>query len=148
MKSTATTVKEYLDSLPDDRRTAISAVRKVIRANLPTGVEESMNWGMIAYQVPLSIEPRTYNGQPLLYSALASQKNYMSVYLMSVYSNDSIRQKFEQAYRATGKKLDLGKSCVRFRTLDDLPLDVVGEAIRSCTLEGFLAAHHRAGTAG
>ena len=130
MQSDAATVTEYLAGLPDDRRKAMAAVRKVIRANLPKGIVESMNWGMIVYEVPLTTYPDTYNGQPLAYAGLASQKNHMSVYLMGIYGSDTLRAEFEEAYRATGKRMDIGKSCVRFRTLDDLPLDVVGRCRR------------------
>jgi uncharacterized protein YdhG (YjbR/CyaY superfamily) len=133
MQSNATTVKEYLDALPDDRRKAITAVRKVIRANLPKGYEEAMNWGMIAYQVPLATYPDTYNKQPLMYAALASQKRHMAVYLTGIYTSEKARIAFEAAYRATGKRFDVGKSCVRFRSLDDLPLDLIGETIASMT---------------
>ena len=141
MRSDATTVTEYLASLPDDRRAALTAVRTAIRKRLPKGLVESMNWGMIVYEVPLSTYPDTYNGQPLAYAALASQKNYMSVYLMGIYGSDELRERFETAYRATGKRMDVGKSCVRFRTLEDLPLDVVADAIGALTLDGFLAMH-------
>jgi hypothetical protein len=144
MQSDAVTVSEYLASLPEDRKKAIAAVRKVIRANLPKGIVESMNWGMIVYEVPLKTYPDTYNGQPLAYAGLASQKNYMSVYLMGIYGSDVLRAKFETAYKATGKRMDIGKSCVRFRTLDDLPLDVVGDAIGAITLDQFLALHDEA----
>ena len=144
MHSDATTVREYLDSLPDDRRKALAKVRAVIRRNLPAGIVEAMNWGMIAYEVPLRTYPDTYNGQPLTYAALASQKNHMAVYLMGIYGSDELRTRFEDAYRATGKRMDVGKSCVRFRTLDDLPLDVIGEAIGALTVEQFLAMHDEA----
>jgi hypothetical protein len=141
MQSDAATVSEYLASLPPERRKAMSAVRRVIRANLPKGIVESMNWGMIAYEVPLRTYPDTYNGQPLAYAALASQKNYMSVYLMGIYGSEPLRIRFEEAYKATGKRMDIGKSCVRFRTLDDLPLEVVGEAIGAITLDEFIGLY-------
>ena len=99
MHSDASTVSEYLGSLPADRRKAMAAVRKVIRANLPKGIVESMNWGMIVYEVPLRTYPDTYNGQPLAYAGLASQKNHMSVYLMGIYGSDALRAEFEDAYR-------------------------------------------------
>ena len=143
MKSDATTVAEYLDSLPDDRRSAISKVRSVIRKNLPKGVVETMDWGMISYQVPLSAFPKTYNGQPLMFAALASQKNYMAVYLNSIYGSPELRADFEERYAASGKKLDAGKSCVRFKRLDDLPLDVIGDAVAAFTVEDLIAAHER-----
>jgi hypothetical protein len=144
MHSDATTVKEYLDSLPQDRRTALAKVRAVIRRNLPMGVVERMNWGMISYEVPLSTYPDTYNGQPLMFAALASQKRHMAVYLMGIYGSDELRDWFEAAYRATGKRMDVGKSCVRFTKLDDLPLDVVGEAVGAVSLDDFLAMHDEA----
>jgi len=137
MQSNARTADEYVASLPEDRRAAISSVREAILENLPRGYEEVMNWGMICYQVPLSICPDTYNGQPLMYAALASQKGHMAVYLTSVYMDDGTRRAFENKYRATGKRMDMGKSCVRFRKLDDLPLDVVCEAIALMPVKEF-----------
>ena len=144
MQSDATTVKEYLDSLPEDRRKALSAVRKVIRANLPKGIVETMNWGMISYEIPLTTYPKTYNGKPLMYAALASQKNYMSLYLTAIYGSAALRERFEAGYAASGKKLDMGKGCVRFKTLDALPLDVVADAIGSCTVEQYIAVLEKA----
>ena len=138
MRSDATTVDEYLASLPDDRRKAITEVREVILANLPNGYEEAMNWGMITYQVPIDTYPETYNKQPLMYAGLASQKNHMAVYLTGVYTSDDERASFEEEYRSTGKRLDMGKSCVRFRKLDDLPLDVVGRAIAARDVDSFI----------
>lgn len=138
MRSEAKTVEEYLAELPENRREAISKVREVILENLPDGYEESMNWGMIAYEVPLSTYPDTYNGQPLAYAALASQKNHMAVYLSGIYMDEQAREKFEAAYRATGKRFDAGKSCIRFRKLEDLPLSVIGEAIRYLPADEFV----------
>lgn len=129
MRSDAATVDEYLAELPEERREAVSTVRRVILDHLPEGYDEAMSWGMIAYQVPLDTYPDTYNGQPLLYAALASQKRHMALYLHGIYADPEARREFEEAYRATGKRFDAGKSCVRFRTLDDLPLDVIGEAV-------------------
>jgi len=129
MQSKARTVEEYLAEMPEDRHAAIEAVREVILQNLPEGYEEAMEWGMITYQVPLEAYPDTYNGKPLMYAALANQKNHMAVYLTSVYMDEAARRDFETAYMATGKRMDLGKSCVRFRRLDDLPLDLIGRAI-------------------
>lgn len=141
MRTDATSADEYLASLPDDRRAAMSAVRAVIRKNLPRGIVESMNWGMITYEVPLSVVPDTYNGQPLAFAGLASQKHYMSVYLMAIYASDACREAFEDEYRASGKRLDMGKSCVRFKRLDDLPLDLVGRAIKACSMEEYIEAY-------
>lgn len=141
MRSEAPTADAYLAGLPDERRAAMSAVRDVIRENLPTGIVESMNWGMITYEVPPSVVPDTYNGQPLAFAALASQKNHMSVYLMAIYASDALRASFEAEYRASGKRLDMGKSCVRFKRLDDLPLDLVGRAIGACSMEQYVEAY-------
>ena len=135
MQSSAPTVNTYLQLLPPDRRAALRAVRTVIRKNLPAGYKETMNWGMITYQVPLRTFPNTYqvplrtfpntyNGRPLMYAALASQKNYMVVYLTGIYTSPAKYEAFKKAYKATGKRWDVGKSCVRFRALDDLPLEL------------------------
>ena len=138
MRSDAATVEDYLSGLPADRREAIETVRDVIRANLPDGLEETMNWGMIAYEVPLERYPDTYNKKPLMYAALASQKNHMAVYLTGIYMDDGARQEFEDAYEASGKRLDVGQSCVRFRKLDDLPLGLIGETIGSVGVDEFI----------
>lgn len=138
MRSEATSVRQYLSELPDDRRKALKAVRKEILNHLPAGYEEVMNWGMISYQVPLKTCPDTYNGQPLMYAALASQKNHMAVYLTGIYMNEKDRRDFEKAYKATGKRMDLGKSCVRFRKLDDLPLALIGRSIALLGVEEFI----------
>lgn len=144
MQSDAATVKDYVASLPDDRRKAIAKVRATIRKNLPKGYREEMRWGMISYEVPLSIEPDTYNGKPLMYAALASQKNHMAVYLTGVYADPATRGDFEAAYRETGKRMDMGKSCVRFKKLEDLPVELVGEAIARFEVDEFVALVDRA----
>ena len=138
MQSDAKTVAEYLSNLDDVRREAISAVRGVILDNLPDGYEEAMQFGMITYVVPLSVLVDTYNGQPLMYVALASQKRHMSLYLTNVYADESVEQWFRERYRAAGKKLDMGKSCVRFRKLDDLPLELVGEVVARTPIADFV----------
>jgi uncharacterized protein YdhG (YjbR/CyaY superfamily) len=138
MRSEATSVDQYIAERPDGRRAAIEAVRNTIVANLASGFEEAMNWGMITYQVPLETYPDTYNGQPLMYAALASQKNHMAVYLTAVYANDDSRESFLGKYRASGKRLDTGKSCVRFRTLDHLPVDLIGDSIASMDVDTFI----------
>lgn len=137
--SRATTVADYLASLPADRREPIGAVRDVILRNLPTGYEEGMQYGlMIGYYVPLSRYPDTYNGQPLGIAGIASRKGYMTLHLMSVYGDPAIRAWFEDAFRRSGKKLDMGKSCVRFKKLDDLPLDLVGQAIARVSVDDYI----------
>ena len=139
MHSDAQTVDEYLASLPEDRRAAVASVRQVILDSLSNGFEEVMNWGMITYQIPLDRYPDTYNGQPLMYAGLASQKNHMAVYLSGIYSSDAAREEFEAAYKATGKRYDVGKSCVRFKKLDDLPLELIGETVASMEVEQLIA---------
>ena len=145
MRSSAKTVSEYIASLSEERRGSIEKVRKVILDHLPEGYEEAMNWGMITYQVPLSRYPDTYNREPLMYAALASQKNHMALYLIGIYANDSKRQQFEEEYRASGKRMDIGKSCVRFKTIDDLPLDLVGKVIAAFDVDSFIEETKRAG---
>ena len=138
MRSAAKSVEEYLSELPEDRKVALEEVRQVILRNLPNGYEEMMNWGMITYQVPFSTYPDTYNKKPLMYAALASQKNHMSLYLMSVYMEEEAKHDFKAKYLATGKKYDIGKSCVRFKKLDDLPLQLVGDAIAKYDVDEFV----------
>ena len=133
MKSKATTVKDYLASLPDDRRKGIEVLRKVIRNNLDKNYEESMLWGMIGYAVPHRVWPLGYHcdpSKPLMMAALASQKSNMTVYLMSVYGDKAERAWFQKAWVKTGKKLNMGGCCVRFTKVEDAALDVIGEAIR------------------
>ena len=138
MQSSAKSVDDYLAELDEGRRAAISAVRAVILANLPAGYQETMQYGMISYVVPLSVVAETYNGQPLMYIALASQKQYMSLYLTTVYGDQELAAWFKQRYLATGKKLNMGKSCVRFRKLHDLPLDLVGEVVALTPIAEFV----------
>ena len=138
MQSDAATVDQYLAELPDDRRDAIEGVREVILANLPEGYRETMNWGLISYEIPLETYPETYNKKPLMYAALASQKNHMAVYLSAIYSSNEAAGEFEEKYRATGKRYDVGKSCVRFKRIDDLPLDLIGETIRSTPVDEYI----------
>ncbi len=143
MQSNAKSVDEYLDELDDDRRDAISTVRNVVLDSLPDGYEEIMLFGMISYVVPLSVVPDTYNKQPLMYAALASQKRHMALYLTNVYGDESVENWFRERYLATGKRLDMGKSCVRFRKLDDLPLELVGEAIAKTPVDEFVEIYNR-----
>lgn len=141
MKSNATTVKDYLASLPEDRRVGIEAVRKVILANLDKDYEEGMVYGMIGYSVPHRVWPSGYHcdpSKPLMMCALASQKNNLTVYLMSVYSEKAEREWFHQAWKATGKKLDMGGCCVRFKRVEDAALDVIGEAVARTPAKGYV----------
>ncbi len=138
VSSQAKSVKEYLQELPKERRRAIETVRKVILDNLPQGYQEGIQYGMISYYIPLEDYPDTYNGQPLNFAALASQKNYMSLYLNSVYGNPELAEWFKEKYLASGKKLDMGKSCIRFRVLEDLPLELIGETIARTPKDVYL----------
>jgi Domain of unknown function (DU1801) len=141
MQSKASTVEQYLSELPEDRRRALKAVRQVILENLDKDYEEGMQYGMIGYYVPHRVYPPGYHcdpKQPLPFAGLASQKNYMSLYLMSVYAHQDNLKSFQQAWAKTGKKLDMGKACVRFKKLDDLALDVIAEAIRSVPAKAYV----------
>lgn len=138
VKSNADTVEQYLGELPDDRKQAMAAVREIILEHLPDGYEETMQWEMISYVVPLKIFPDTYNKLPLGYVSLASQKNYMTVYLNNIYSSKEATKWFHFEYDKSGKKIDMGKSCVRFKKLEDLPLQLIGQAIAKDSVEDFL----------
>lgn len=140
MRSEATTPEAYIASLPEDRQQAIATLRKLINKHLPKGYEEAMNWGMISYQIPLTTYPETYNKQPLMYAALASQKNHMSLYMTCMPALGAIREAFEKEYAAAGKKLDMGKGCIRFKKLEDLPLEVIAKYIALVTPEEMIAA--------
>lgn len=143
-RSTATTVQQYLDELPDDRRTVIATVRETIVCNLPAGYQETMNWGMISYEIPLEQYPTTYNGQPLGYVAVAAQKNYYALYLSNVHGNAEQETRLEDAFRSAGKKLDMGKACLRFRALDDVPWQVIGQIVGSTSPEEHIAQYEAA----
>jgi hypothetical protein len=142
MAKKPSTVTEYLASLPEDRRKALQAIRKVIKKNLPKGYAEGIQYGMIGYFVPHSLYPDGYHcdpSQPLPYASLASQKNHMAVYMSCVYGDESHKDWFIKAWKATGNKLDMGKSCVRFKKLEDVPLEVIGESISRVPVKKFIA---------
>ena len=136
--SSAATVSDYIEALPKEKADALEAVRKVIRANLPKGFEESMATMGITYSIPLSRYSKTYNKQPLMYAAIAAQKNYCALYLMSAYGHEPHVQALRAAFESAGKKLDMGKSCIRFKSADDLELDVIGRLIGSITPETWI----------
>lgn len=141
MISKAGTVAEYLKELPEDRRAAIQAVREVVLANLDKGFAEIMQYGMIGYCVPHSIYPQGYHcdpKQPLPFACLASQKNYMSLYLMCIYGSSTEESWFRQEWAKTGKKLDMGKSCIRFKRLEDLPLELIGRTISRVKMREYI----------
>ncbi len=138
-------VDAYLARLPDDRRAAIAKVRDVINARLPSGFEETIQYGMISWVVPESVLPakEVYNKQPLALASLASQKHHMADYQLCVYGDTSLRSWFEKAYKQSGKKLDMGASCVRFKSLDALPLDVIGEAVSKVSVEKYVDGYRK-----
>ncbi len=150
MQSKALTVQDYLASLPDDRRAALCAVRDVIVQNLDKDYEEGITYGMIGYYVPHRIYPPGYHcnpSQPLVFANLGSQKNYMSLHLMCMYSGGDESSPaaaharwFREAWAKTGKKLDMGKACIRFRKVEDVALDVIGEAVRRVPAKAYIEA--------
>lgn len=138
------TVEDYLRTLPEERRTVVSRVRAMILENLQEGYQESMNWGMIAYEVPLARYPGTYNKQPLMYMALAAQKHHYAVYSSGVYMDPRGEEWLKAEFEKVGKKLDMGKSCIRFRELGDLPLEAIGKVAAAQSVEEFIQAYERA----
>ena len=147
MQSRATTVEAYLDELPEDRRRAISAVRDTINTNLPKGYAEGMQYGMIGWAVPHELYPPGYHcdpAQPVPFASLASQKNHMALYLFCLYTDTEAMERFREAWIQTGARLDMGKSCVRFKRLEDVPLEVIGREIRRVTVTRFLASYEAA----
>ncbi|GIW80790.1 MAG: hypothetical protein KatS3mg105_2597 [Gemmatales bacterium] len=141
MYSKAATVDEYLAELPEERRAVIQAIRNVIRKHLPKGYEEGMQYGMIGYYVPHGIYPDGYHcdpKQPLPFAGLAAQKNHFAIYLMFLYANPEQLAWFQKEWAKTGKKLDMGKSCVRVKNLDDVPLNVIGQAIRRVPVKKYI----------
>lgn len=138
MQRKAGTVSEYLSSLSPDERADIQNVRTVIRKNLPKGYREAVQWGMICYTIPLERYSETYNGQALCYAALAVHKHFNTLYLMNVYGHPQTEKWFKARYKASGKKLDMGKSCVHFRRADDLPLDLIGEVIARTSVDDYI----------
>ena len=138
MKSEAKTVAAYIQGLDEERRAPIKAVRKLIRANLPKGYNEVMRWGMITYEVPLSSCPDTYNGEPLMYAGLSSQKHHISLHIMGLYCFADLNKRIVDAWKQRGTRLNMGKSCIRFSRLEQLELDLVGDAIAAIPMERFI----------
>ena len=125
VSSKVRTVDQYLAELPDDRRADV----------------ETMRWGMITYEVPLDTYPDTYNGQPLMFAALAAQTRHLALYLTNVAFVPGGEERFKARYLETGKKLDMGRSCLRFKNADDLAIDLVAETIRSTSLDDFIEGY-------
>lgn len=141
MQSSEKTVAAYLKSLPAERAAVISEVRFLVNKHIKTGFVETMRWGMISWEIPLTKYSDTYNKQPLNYIALAAQKNGYSLYLMSCYATKEDRVAFEKAYRASGKKMDIGKSCVRFKKIEDLPLPLIITYIKRYSVKEFIGVY-------
>lgn len=137
----ARTVSEYLEQLPPERRGTLSAVRDVVLENLPKGYEESIDWGAITYAIPLADYPHTHNGHPLCVAALSAGKQYCSLHLMAAYGDPKTRKWLEDQFRKTGKKLNMGKACVRFKTPDDLPLDAIAALVAKITPDKYIKTY-------
>ena len=131
--SSARTPDEYLAELEPERAAELGRVRDTVNGAMPDGYVERMAWGMISWEVPIEVSGPTYNKQPLVYAALAAQKNYNALYLNCVYASAERTERLRQAFVAAGKKLDMGKSCIRFKRADDLPLDAIAREIGSTT---------------
>ena len=144
VSSNATTVDAYLAELPANRRVEIEKVLDAVRSAMPNGFREGIGYGMIGWVVPLEDYPDTYNKQPLAYAGLAAQKNYNSLYLTCVYASKERTERLKAAAAAAGKKLDIGKSCIRFKRADELPLDHIREEIASATPSEFIAIYEEA----
>jgi hypothetical protein len=142
--ATVRTVGDYLRNLDPERRAILTAVRKVVNDNLPEGYVEGLTFGIIGWHIPLAVFPDTYNGQPLCCAALAANKNYNTLHLMGVYGNARQREFLRAEFRKRGKKFDMGKACLHFKTLDDLPLDVIGEVIQRLPASTLMAMHDAA----
>ena len=140
VSSKETSPAAYLASLPADRRAVIEAVRSVVKKRLPAGYVESMNWGMLCYEIPLSQYPDTYNKQPLMYIALAAQKNNYALYMQGVAGFPDVRDRLSDAYKAAGRRFDMGGSCLRFKSLEELPLSLIGDIVASTSVEQRIAA--------
>lgn len=146
MQSKAATVADYLRELTPERRAAVEAVRAVVNANRDPRLQEGMQYGMIGWYVPHSVFPLGYHGdpkQPLPYACLASQKNHLSLYLMTAYADGTAGEAWIRSVWPKDKKLDMGKSCIRFRRVEDLALDVIGEALRRVPVDEHLAWYAR-----
>jgi hypothetical protein len=143
VRSAADRVDAYLASLPHERRAVVAELRRLVLDHLPKGYVETMNWGMPSYEVPLDRYPTTYNGQPLGYVAFAAQKNNYALYLSCIYLDPARERALRDAFAAIGRKPDMGKACLRFRTLDGLPLETIGELIAATPVDEFIALHER-----
>lgn len=142
MANKPSTVKEYIDELPEERKSVISELREVIINNLPKGFEETISYGMIGYVVPHSLYPGGYHCDPKLplpFINIASQKNYIALYHMGIYANNKLLNWFTSEYpKYVKSKLDLGKSCIRFKKIDQIPFDLIGELVSKMNPEEWI----------
>ena len=144
VSSRAATADAYVAELPTERVELVSRLRDLVNANLPPGYVERMNWGMISWEVPLERYPNTYNGQPLVFAGLAAQKNHTALYLNCVYASEARTQSLRRAWAATGRRLDMGKSCLRFKAWDDVAAEVLARAIQPIPVDAFIAEYEAA----
>ena len=129
VSSDAATVEQYLAELPSERKQDIETLVSLVRKHLPKGFDEVMAWGMIGYQVPLEVSGPTYNKHPIGPVAIASQKNHISLYLLSIYASEQLTDEFKRRWQQSGKKLDMGKSCIRFKSLEQADLETIAWAV-------------------
>jgi uncharacterized protein YdhG (YjbR/CyaY superfamily) len=144
----ATSAEEYLAQLPEERRAVVAALRTMVKRHLPRGYVEGAGYGMLTYTVPLERSGPTYNGQPLCYVSLAAQKGHYALYLMGAYMDPGLTKRVQESFTRAGKKLDMGKSCVRFKSLDGIPLDELGAVIAAVPVDEFVRRYQaiQAGT--
>ncbi len=134
----AKTVKEYIASLPAEKRKVVATVRTRFKRYVPKGYEEKISWGMITYQIPLKRYPNTYNGAPMMFASIGAQKNHYGLYLMCAYSDKQVTKAIQAAFDKAGKKLNMGKSCIRFKSLDDIPLEAIGKVISKISVAKYI----------
>lgn len=147
MKFKATTVQEYLDAIPEERKPYFNKLREVILANIPDGFEEILQYGMVSWSVPHSIYPDGYHckpAEPLPFAHIASQKNFIAVYHMGIYANDEIMEWFTTEYpKHCKRKLDMGKSCIRFKKMEEIPYELIGELMTKFTTQNWIDLYEK-----
>lgn len=143
VSSAANNVDDYLSALPQHRRDVVVAVRALVNRSLPSGYVETMNWGMISWEIPLARYPNTYNKQPLSFAGLAAQKNHYALYLNCVYADPVHEASLRAAYVAAGKRLDMGKSCLRFKRLEDVVQEAIAAVVAAVTVEDYIAHYEK-----
>lgn len=147
MQSSAKTVDQYIDELPEERKKAVAELRKVIKKNIPKGFQEGMGYGMAGYVVPHSIYPAGYHCDPKLplpFIGFASQKNFIAIYHMGIYADPKLLKWFTEAHaKASPKKLDMGKSCLRYKKPEDIPYELIGQLVSKMTPEEWIEIYER-----